>query len=227
MICVSCGGSLTVDARICGNCGATVRPPGSLPDPPIVLPTPRVPVAAQATVPIVPIQLPAGIRPPVPVLPDPPVLPEPPVLPDPPVVQASLAMPVSEAVDAVAADEDDDEIASTVVVDRSPTIPWKLHIVDGPTFSLTGEQVVLGRKPGNTAPDQQRIAIPDSTRTLSKVHAQLDLTEGRWTITDVGSTNGVVVIEPDGAERLLESGTSAVVEGRFQLGRVEMWIAVD
>jgi pSer/pThr/pTyr-binding forkhead associated (FHA) protein len=57
---------------------------------------------------------------------------------------------------------------------------------------------------------------------MSKVHAQLDLAGGAWTLTDLGSTNGIVVVEPEGTERLLEKGASVVLEGPFQLGHVEM-----
>ena len=64
--------------------------------------------------------------------------------------------------------------------------------------------------------------MPDSTRTLSKVHARLDLADGVWTVTDLNATNGVIVIEADGSENLLDPGASAVVRDRFVLGKVGM-----
>lgn len=162
-------------------------------------------------------------------LPDPPVVaalksePEPQPVPEPgPVPAWSPAPELDDEVDG--SDEDDDEIAATVVVDRRPAIPWRLHVEGGRVFALTGEQAVLGRKPAITAPNVQRIAVPDSTRTLSKEHARLDLAGGVWTVTDLHATNGVIVLAPDGSERLLEPGASAEIVGGFVLGKVAMRI---
>ncbi len=200
------------------------------------------PAVSTAPVPPEPVVAP----PPIPVptvaaaLPDPPV-----VLPDPPAAPSATATSSTPSIwaEPVAAgeesepdpepapapesadeDEDDDELASTVVVDRRPSIPWKLHVDGGPTFSLTGEQVVIGRKPSTTAPDVQRIAVQDSTRTLSKEHARLDLADGVWTVTDLHATNGVIVLAEDGAETLLEPGAASAIVAGFVLGKVAMRI---
>jgi hypothetical protein len=70
--------------------------------------------------------------------------------------------------------------------------------------------------------------VPDSTKTLSKNHARLELSEdGTWTVVDLDSTNGVIIIEPDGTESLLPRGGSAPVPGRFVLGKVAMRVAYD
>ena len=114
------------------------------------------------------------------------------------------------------------ELDRTVVVDRRPVVPWRLVVEGGPTFRLTGSSAVLGRRPAGSGGGAQEIAVPDPTRTLSKVHARLDLADGVWTVTDLNATNGVIVTRPDGAEDLLDPGASAAISGRFVLGKVGM-----
>ena len=128
--------------------------------------------------------------------------------------------PASVASAPSAADSDDD-FDETVVVDRRPKVRWRLSVDGGHVFELTADRVLLGRKP-LTEPGAQSIAVPDGTRTLSKTHARLDLADGRWTVTDLDSTNGVIIIEPDASENLLTVGASAVVVERFVLGEVGM-----
>jgi len=122
--------------------------------------------------------------------------------------------------------ERDADLDSTVVVDRRPLAAWELAVDGGPTFRLTASSVVLGRRPVGAGAGQQEIAVPDPTRTLSKVHARLDLIEGVWTVTDLDATNGVIVIGPDGSENLLDPGASATLSGRFVLGKVAMRLAL-
>ena len=87
--------------------------------------------------------------------------------------------------------------------------------------------MVLGRRPAATAPGTQTLAVPDSTRTLSKSHARLDLVDGEWSITDLGSTNGVLIVGADGEEALIEPGDAVPVPGRFILGKVGMSITYE
>jgi hypothetical protein len=210
--------------------GAALPPP----PPPPGGPTPPPPGGPPQITP------PPGIIVPPSILPPPPVVapPAPTRAPTPPVAPASVpsqpwapldrppvaAPPVVPAADPSAPDDSGDELDRTVVVDRRPTVPWQLIVDDGPTFRLAGSRVVLGRRPGGTAIGSQEIAVPDPTRTLSKVHARLDLADGVWTVTDLDATNGVVVIGPDGSESLLDPGASAVVTERFVLGKVSMRI---
>lgn len=181
-------------------------PPAPPPPAPPVLPPP--PAAAPAPRPIVP---PPGIITPPPVSAPPVVAPPPAAPPAQPWVP--LDMPAV------------DELDRTVVVDRRPAVPWELLIDGGPGFRLTAPSVILGRRPAGAGAGRQEIAVPDSTRTLSKVHARLDLADGVWTITDLDATNGVVVIEPDGTENLLDPGASAPLTERFVLGKVAMRVA--
>jgi len=59
------------------------------------------------------------------------------------------------------------------------------------------------------------------------VHARLDLVEGEWVITDLNSTNGVIITASDGTERLLAVGEAAVVPFSFTLGRLAMAISFE
>ncbi|WNM26922.1 DUF5684 domain-containing protein [Demequina capsici] len=116
---------------------------------------------------------------------------------------------------------------STVVVDRRPRIRWTLVVDDAPPVALTADHVLLGRKPTASDPAVQALALQDSTRTLSKVHARLDLADGQWTITDLNSTNGVMLVAVDGTETLLDAGATASAQGRFVLGEVGMHLTFE
>jgi hypothetical protein len=155
-----------------------------------------------------------------------PTAPEMPAQPWAPLGPSPVAPPAPpERNDEVESESDDaegDELDRTVVVDRRPVVPWRLIVDGGPTFRLSGSSAVLGRRPAGSGAGSQEIAVPDSTRTLSKVHARLDLADGVWTVTDLNATNGVIVIEADGSENLLDPGASAVVRDRFVLGKVGM-----
>jgi hypothetical protein len=122
---------------------------------------------------------------------------------------------------------DDNEDGETVIVDRQPRITWFLHVDGAGEFQLKASRVLLGRKPTSSSPGTQALAIPDSTRTLSKLHARLDLTDGSWVITDLNSTNGVLLVVEDGSEQLIDPGASADVRGRFILGKVGMAIRYE
>ncbi|NYD67224.1 DUF5684 domain-containing protein [Agromyces atrinae] len=119
-------------------------------------------------------------------------------------------------------DDEDDDFESTVVVDRRPKIPWRLVLDDGTSFDLTGARVVLGRNPAAADSSEQRLPVPDKTRTLSKTHARLELDDGRWSITDLRSTNGVLVVDASGEETLVEADVPIEVTSRFVLGEVGM-----
>jgi len=143
-----------------------------------------------------------------------------------PAAAAASAEPVFPAV--FAPDNgDDDDLDNTIVVDRRPVVPWKLRTDDGFVASLTASKVVLGRNPSSSEMDVQAIAIPDSTKTLSKTHARLDLVDGAWTLTDLHSTNGVVVIEADGSETLIDVDQTVALQSRFLLGKVGMAVSFE
>lgn len=121
----------------------------------------------------------------------------------------------------------DDEAAETIVVERPAAVSWSLVTDDGGRYPLERDVVVLGRRPAGEEPGVQYLAVPDTTRTLSKQHACLtrdaDGDRDRWTVTDLASTNGVF-LDLDGVERRVAPGESAAVTGRLLLGTVGLRI---
>ncbi|MET1015188.1 MAG: FHA domain-containing protein, partial [Leifsonia flava] len=119
-------------------------------------------------------------------------------------------------------EEDADDLEATVVVDRRPRVRWRLALDDGTQLDLTAPRVVLGRNPVAADPGEQALAVPDQTRTLSKTHARLILDDGEWTVTDLGSTNGVLLYDEHGGEILVDPGVAVSVADGFVLGKVAM-----
>jgi len=148
------------------------------------------------------------------------VLPVP--VPDSPAPAPASATPAESAAPAAF----DDDVEATVVVQRNRGPRRVLVLDDGRTFALSATSIVIGRNPVGD-PGEQRLAIPDKTRTLSKTHARLIVQGDEWRLTDLHSTNGVVVVADDGAETLLDPGESVTGAGRFVLGEVGMHVAVE
>ncbi|WP_025159496.1 FHA domain-containing protein, partial [Leifsonia aquatica] len=132
-------------------------------------------------------------------------------------VAAPPAVPVDPA-DPEGPDEADDA-AETIVVHRPAVTTWVLLTDDGERFPLEADIVVLGRRPSGDEPGVQYLAIPDTTRTLSKQHACLTRDGDGWTVADLDSTNGVF-LEQDGRERRVAAGGSTELVGRLLLGSV-------
>ena len=176
--------------------------------------------------------------------------PEPPAAPEPTAVaeETSLARP-RDSVEAAAAvappafaellaagsvvtgdDElEDDLLDRTVVVDRRPIVTWRLVTEGGEALRLAGTVVLLGRnpRPANPGIGEQRLVVPDPSRTLSKTHAVLRLDGEQWSITDLDSTNGVLVPDWEGVDRLLDPGVPTPVPDRFVLGTLSVRIERD
>lgn len=123
--------------------------------------------------------------------------------------------------------EDDDDDGETVVVDRRPKVEWHLNVDGGAPLPLKAETVILGRRPSITEPETHALAVPDSTRTLSKAHARLKLVDGEWFIADLNSTNGVLIVDDSGNETLISPGESVPVPGEFILGKLRMHISFE
>jgi hypothetical protein len=119
----------------------------------------------------------------------------------------------------------EDDIEGTVMVRRTEFRPWLLSLDDGRRFDLMSRTVVIGRRPSAAEPGVQALAVADDTRTMSKTHARLDLVDGVWYVTDLGSTNGVMVPGQDGTEVEIEPGRSTACGGRVVLGAVGMTLA--
>ncbi|MCL2467034.1 MAG: DUF5684 domain-containing protein [Micrococcales bacterium] len=110
----------------------------------------------------------------------------------------------------------------TVFINRKAQQQWSLVLEDGRTFAVWGSSVVVGREPTATESGVQMLAIPDDTRTISKMHARFDLANGVWSVTDLGSTNGIVVTGTDGRAFSVRRGGTSVVGNKLKLGSVAM-----
>lgn len=98
-----------------------------------------------------------------------------------------------QAAPAVDAELDQTEVAAR----RAPR--WSI-VTEQETLALRAEAIVLGRRPGAVAAGEQAIALDDPTRTVSKRHARLVRQGESWAVIDLGSTNGVLLLAPDGTE---------------------------
>ncbi|KAA9107849.1 DUF5684 domain-containing protein [Microbacterium rhizomatis] len=119
--------------------------------------------------------------------------------------------------------DDDDEFGETMIT-RRRRARWSLVPTSGAPIALTGDVVTLGRSPaGDRAfPRAQLVTIPDATRTVSKTHARLELRGDSWFVTDLGSTNGVLLVTLMGTEIEAAPGVELAAEERFFLGDVEV-----
>lgn len=100
---------------------------------------------------------------------------------------------------------------------------WAIVGRSGDAVVLTGSVAIAGRKPDplREYPDAQLVVVPDSSRTVSKAHVLLRLVRGVWMVRDLGSTNGVILVAPDGQERLLAPDREEPLTERFFLGDAE------
>jgi len=130
--------------------------------------------------------------------------------------------------DAPVALPDEDEVDQTVMV-RRKKITWQLVPASGASVPLAADVVILGRRPaGDPAfPQAQLIAVQDDARTVSKTHARLELRGERWLVTDLGSTNGVLLRTLMGEEIEVEPGTELEAGERFFLGDEEFHLQHD
>jgi hypothetical protein len=125
----------------------------------------------------------------------------------------------------VAEEENDadagDDVDATVISSRR-VLPWVFETDEGQRVILANPVVLLGRNPsrGRTHPDAQLVAVTDAGKTVSKTHARLELVEGEWTITDLHSTNGVILKGDGGLEAELDAGASGALTAEFLLGEL-------
>lgn len=116
---------------------------------------------------------------------------------------------------------DDDDMDATVIAGRRNKA-WVFETEAGQRVPLSSELVLLGRNPAPLAdhPDAQLITVRDAGRTVSKTHASVQLRGAAWVITDLNSTNGVYVLDAEGAEVELEPGVETNIADRFVLGEL-------
>lgn len=116
----------------------------------------------------------------------------------------------------------EESFEETIVAVRRRTV-WTLVPTLGAPIPLTADVVIIGRRPHREADygDAQLVAIQDETRTVSKTHARMELTADGWTIVDLDSTNGVILIGEDGTEKDAAAGCPEKLTARFLLGDAE------
>lgn len=115
----------------------------------------------------------------------------------------------------------DDDLDRTVVVHRPQRTGWVLELPDGERLELSAADVIVGRRP-EVQGESQVLAIPDPTRTLSKTHARLRFDGEQWTVEDLGSTNGVVLLRDGGVEDELSPHQPVPTTERLLLGELEV-----
>jgi hypothetical protein len=148
----------------------------------------------------------------------------PPLLP--PTVPVAVRKPPVPAPPAppVEIDEDTDDVFERTVLARRRRTVWRLTPPDGTPIVLTGDTVVLGRRPVASVSDSQTqlVEIADPTRSLSKTHARLELRDGVWFITDLNSTNGIYLVDEGGSETEIAPESPAEAGSEFLLGQLRM-----
>lgn len=98
-------------------------------------------------------------------------------------------------------DNDGEDIEATLFV---PTPgQWVLALEDSRVIDLPSADVVIGRAPRHDTATP--VKISDDTRTLSATHARLRWSHdtATWFIEDLGSTNGVALVDSTGRQRPL------------------------
>lgn len=112
------------------------------------------------------------------------------------------------------------DLDHTVVAPRRNRPAWVLELPDGTELPLE-DNVVVGRKP-EPIDGSAALAVPDLTRTLSKSHVRLMREGERWLVEDLGSTNGLVLLNEDGSESELSPGVRAEATERMLFGTLEV-----
>jgi hypothetical protein len=121
---------------------------------------------------------------------------------------------------------EDDDLDATIIAPRKPA--WLLLTPDGARHTIRAT-TIIGRNPRRpvTHPDAELLGLVDSTRSLSKSHAVLEPTVAGLVITDLGSTNGVIVIGADGSETDVPSGRPTTLEQGMRLELGEFVIVIE
>ncbi|MGD9606681.1 MAG: FHA domain-containing protein, partial [Leucobacter sp.] len=108
----------------------------------------------------------------------------------------------------------------TVVVPRKRAPQWRLVLPDGESYDLESD-VIVGRRP-EAADGSTVLSIADPTRTLSKSHVRMRFDGERWTVEDLGSTNGLVLLHEGGREEELEAHREVEATDRMMFGTLEV-----
>lgn len=190
--------------------GAPISAPPAAGEAPLITAAPlTAPPAAPAATPAAALPVPAPLTAP----PSAPAA-SPAAAPAPPAPAADVPGPRRSRRSAEAAPVESEERTQ---LSRGPRA-WELVLPTGQVVPVAARTIVLGRRPDAADEGVQYVTVPDDTRTVSKQHARLSWTGDAWTLTDLGSTNGVALVAADGSEQRLAAGASVPANGGFLLG---------
>lgn len=135
------------------------------------------------------------------------------------------AAPVAETPGASAIDNDE----TRVVAPRdSSTSTWRLVLPDGATTTI-GAATFVGRNPTRAAGDVEGDLLPvdDTTKSVSKTHAVIEVLDGHLWVTDLNSTNGVFVTAEGQDDVLANPGERTYVPAGSDIELGEFVIQVE
>lgn len=253
MNCTACGVAAAPGTTTCASCGASIVPPmvggyvrvdtstEKIPSTaerirPLAPPPPSTPGVVSGLAPVI-VQPPAP-RPPVaglisvppsihsPVAPTPPAPIEP--APQQPVgAPAHQAQAQAQAPSAVAGGSSIDE--ETRVAPRRIVRTWILALPTGERLPLSSS-VIVGREPSaSLVAGAGALAVNDPEKSVSKSHAAFELSENGLTVRDLASTNGIIVVDPQGDDVEVYGDVAVdLYPGSFvELGRYVIRIEAD
>ncbi len=124
--------------------------------------------------------------------------------PEPPTPERGAAQPAEAPTEVFALDDAPDRTrlmsASTSpaqdAAPAAPAVAFHLVFENGDRYGVR-EAAVLGRGPA-AADAAEAVAIADEGKSVSKTHARIEIGEHGVVVTDLGSTNGTTVTDPDG-----------------------------
>lgn len=97
----------------------------------------------------------------------------------------------------------------------APTIAWQVRVRGTTTVVPLDVPVVIGRRPGPPRPTEhpapRRVVIPPDRHDVSARHARIERLGESLVVSDLGSTNGVVVHWSTGASLRLRPAESCAV----------------
>ena len=256
MNCPQCGNPTRVGAGFCGSCGSKLEatPPLSPPPPPPPAPSPE-PVVAPAVAPALASPPPSQLTPPPsptstaeqdrPEVAQPVasgmITPPPGMITPPPGmavrVDSVAEAPARQVSDVVfvtspgipfVSPPSEDLDATRASVRRRTGSPWRLVLPDGSNVIVDGTLLVGRGAAANGAwPGAQLLSVDDTTNSVSKTHAAIQSDEqGLW-VTDLQSTNGVVVTQPDGTEVEVEGDERVRVDAGCDIELGDFIIQVE
>ena len=121
------------------------------------------------------------------------------------------------------------DLDKTVVGRRHRTQRWHLAAEGSAPIKLIGASALIGRNPAASVdyPLAQLVTLADPDKTVSKTHAHLSLVDGRWSIVDLNSTNGVYLMSASGDETEIEIGIGVQATESFRLGDLTITLSTE